>query len=49
MPEEKLNDFFALEKYGTYQRNFHGLIEHTHYHLGQIAILKKLVRTPVSQ
>ena len=38
-----LNDFFVEEKYGTYHRNFLGLIEHTHYHLGQIAIIKKLI------
>ena len=36
---------FSDEKYGTYFRNLHGLIEHTHYHLGQIAILKRVVRT----
>jgi hypothetical protein len=28
-------------KYGTVLRNILGLIEHTHYHLGQIVILKK--------
>lgn len=43
LPDEKLNDTFVAEKYGTYYRNLHGLIEHTHYHLGQIAIIKKLV------
>jgi len=42
-PEEKLHDFFQEEKYGIKYRNFHGLIEHTHYHLGQIALLKKLI------
>jgi len=31
-------------KYGTVQRNLIGIIEHTYYHLGQIVILKKLVR-----
>lgn len=45
---EKLDDhtletFLAEEKYGTYFRNLAGIIEHTHYHLGQIAIVKKLV------
>ncbi|WP_412560520.1 DUF1572 domain-containing protein [Winogradskyella sp. MIT101101] len=45
---EKLDDhtletFLAEEKYGTYFRNLVGIIEHTHYHLGQIAIVKKLV------
>jgi uncharacterized damage-inducible protein DinB len=44
MPEEKLHENFADEKYGTYYRNLTGMIEHTHYHLGQIAILKKIVQ-----
>ena len=38
-----LNRFFVEEKYGTYYRNFLGLIEHSHYHLGQIAVIKKLL------
>lgn len=41
LPEEKLSGTFAEEKYGSYLRNFFGLIEHTHYHLGQIVIIKK--------
>jgi uncharacterized damage-inducible protein DinB len=44
LPEAKLGETFVLEKYGTYHRNLLGLIEHTHYHLGQIAVMKKLVR-----
>lgn len=45
---EKLDDsvldtFLAEEKYGTYYRNLAGIIEHTHYHLGQMVIIKKLV------
>ena len=43
MPEEKLQDVFTDEKYGNYFRNLHGIIEHTHYHLGQIALIKKIV------
>lgn len=43
LPDSKLNEFIAEEKYGTYYRNLHGIIEHTHYHLGQIALIKKLV------
>lgn len=43
LPETQLNDFFVQEKYGTWHRNLLGLIEHTHYHLGQIAIMKKLL------
>lgn len=34
---------FVDKKYGTYYSNIHGIIEHTHYHLGQIVILKKLL------
>ncbi|HBC04915.1 MAG TPA: DUF1572 domain-containing protein, partial [Aequorivita sp.] len=40
--DEKLNEIFADEKYGTYQRNIEGMIEHCYYHLGQISLLKKL-------
>ncbi len=48
LSESQLDDFFMDQKYGTYYRNFHGLIEHCHYHLGQIVILKKLFfTTPV--
>ncbi|MES2656643.1 MAG: DUF1572 domain-containing protein [Bacteroidota bacterium] len=43
LPESKLLDFFSDEKYGNYFRNLHGIIEHTHYHLGQIALIKKIV------
>lgn len=44
LPETTLWEPFADAKYGTYYRNLHGIIEHTHYHLGQIALIKKLVR-----
>lgn len=37
---------FTDEKYGSYLRNFLGLTEHTHYHLGQIALLKRIIRKP---
>jgi hypothetical protein len=42
--DEKLKEDFTDEKYGSYYRNIHGIIEHMHYHLGQIVILKRLVR-----
>lgn len=35
---------FTDEKYGSFYRNMHGIIEHMHYHLGQIVILKRLIR-----
>lgn len=34
---------FFDEKYGTYERNIEGVIEHSYYHLGQISLLKKLI------
>ncbi|WP_294284721.1 DinB family protein [uncultured Chryseobacterium sp.] len=43
MPEAKMNEPFANEKYGTYLRNIDGMIEHCYYHLGQITLIKKLV------
>lgn len=43
MPEEKLWEDFTDKKYGNYYRNLHGCIEHLHYHLGQIAFLRKMV------
>lgn len=44
LPDEKLGEYFTQEKYGIYYRNLHGLIEHTHYHMGQIVIIKKLLK-----
>jgi len=41
VPERTLWEFFSEPKYGNHYRNFHGIIEHTHYHMGQIALLKK--------
>lgn len=43
LPESRLWENFTDEKYGNYYRNIHGIIEHTHYHLGQVVLLKKLV------
>ena len=43
LPETKLGETFTDEKYGNYYRNLHGIIEHTHYHLGQIVLIKKLL------
>ena len=44
MPAEKLATDFADGKYGSWYRNLHGIIEHTHYHLGQIVLLKKMMQ-----
>jgi uncharacterized damage-inducible protein DinB len=43
MADEKLTTSFVDEKYGTYARNIDAMIEHAYYHLGQIALLKKMV------
>jgi uncharacterized damage-inducible protein DinB len=43
LPDSKLLEIFEQEKYGTYYRNLNGIIEHTHYHLGQIALIKKII------
>jgi hypothetical protein len=43
LPAEMLWQTFADEKYGNYYRNLHGLIEHAHYHLGQIVLIKKMI------
>lgn len=48
LPDERLHAAMADPKYGTWYRNLHGIIEHTHYHLGQIVILKKLLRSAVT-
>jgi hypothetical protein len=46
LPAEKLGEDFVEKKYGNYYRNIAGIIEHTHYHLGQIALIKKIVQQP---
>lgn len=49
LDELKLYEVFSEEKYGNYFRNLFGIIEHTHYHLGQIALIKKLIRQDLQQ
>lgn len=44
MNEEKLNDSFVDEKYGTFLRNIDGMIEHSYYHLAQIVLIKKIMK-----
>ena len=44
LPEDAIWREFIDPKYGNYYRNLQGIVEHTHYHLGQIAILKKIIR-----
>lgn len=44
IPDEQLALHFDQEQYGSHYRNFHGIIEHVHYHLGQISLIKKMLR-----
>lgn len=44
MPDGRLDDAFVDEKYGTFRRNLDGMIEHSYYHLGQVVLLKKMLR-----
>ncbi len=46
LPESKLWEDFSDKKYGNYYRNLHGIIEHAHYHLGQIVLIKKMLPPP---
>jgi uncharacterized damage-inducible protein DinB len=41
LPEQQLWELVGDKKYGSYYRNLHGIIEHCHYHLGQIVLIKK--------
>lgn len=43
LSDSKLGELFSDEKYGSYYRNLQGIIEHNHYHLGQIVLIKKIV------
>ncbi|MDQ0784041.1 DUF1572 domain-containing protein [Chryseobacterium sp. W4I1] len=46
IPDDKLDEVFVDEKYGTYRRNIDGMIEHSYYHLGQITLIKKMLTHP---
>ena len=43
LPEKTLSEPFVDERYGSYYRCLHGPIEHCHYHLGQIALMKSMI------
>jgi hypothetical protein len=45
MTDEKLDSNFVEEKYGTYNRNIEAMIEHSYYHLGQVSLIKKMVKS----
>lgn len=44
MDESQLWQDFIDKKYGSYFYNICGVIEHTHYHLGQIQLIKKMLK-----
>jgi hypothetical protein len=44
LSDTQLAQYFYDKKYGSYYRNLLGTIEHSHYHLGQIALIKKIIR-----
>ncbi len=44
MSDEQLDAVFIEDKYGNYRRNIEGMIEHSYYHLGQIALIKKMIK-----
>jgi uncharacterized damage-inducible protein DinB len=44
LSEIDFDQVFVDEKYGTYRRNMDVVIEHSYYHLGQISLIKKMVR-----
>ncbi|QJB38734.1 DUF1572 domain-containing protein [Chitinophaga oryzae] len=44
LEDKQLAEDFTDGKYGTWYRNLAGIIEHTHYHLGQITIIKKIIK-----
>lgn len=43
LSEDRIWSDFTEEKYGIYYRHLHGITEHSHYHLGQIALIKKIL------
>ena len=46
-PPDKLKDDFVKKEYGNYLRNIEGVIEHSYYHLGQISLIKKMIRNVI--
>lgn len=45
LSDDQLSQAFVKEKYGTYLRNIEAVIEHSYYHLGQISLIKKMIRS----
>jgi hypothetical protein len=49
LDDSKLAEVFVKEKYGNYYRNLTGICEHSNYHIGQISMLKKIIREASEQ
>lgn len=47
LPDDQLANDFVDPQYGSYYRCLTGPIEHCHYHLGQIAIIRGMLDTSV--
>jgi hypothetical protein len=43
MPDGQFDAPFIDRQYGDYLRNIEGIIEHSYYHLGQIALIRKMI------
>ncbi|MEM6768147.1 MAG: DinB family protein [Bacteroidota bacterium] len=43
LTNEQMAEDFWENKFGSLFRNIHGIVEHSHYHLGQIVFLKKML------
>lgn len=44
LSDEKLDDVFVDAKYGTYSRNLEAMIEHSYYHMGQVSLIRKMIK-----
>jgi len=49
MPESRLEEPFVEPRYGTWYRNVAGVVEHANYHMGQIMLIRKILRHSASR
>ena len=45
LSSKELDKDFADKKYGTIRRNINVLIEHSYYHLGQMVLIQKMIKS----
>ena len=45
MPDEDLWKDMSKKEYGSNLKNFQGILEHFYYHMGQISLIKKILKT----